>query len=138
MKNTSRNISRRHFIQGLSLLSAGITLMPQTIFGESRQPIKHAIPSSGQTLAPEGVLRHADHRGTADRQARHRDADQRRRKLAAGQQKAFAATPHQATGVVSDRQQNAQVTGDDQQGNVRGIHGRRPDRDPAIWRIRGG
>jgi hypothetical protein len=55
MKNTTRPISRRHFIQGLGVLSAGITLMPQTIFGESRQPIKHAIPSSGERIPVIGM-----------------------------------------------------------------------------------
>ncbi len=55
MKNTTRKISRRHFIQGLGVLSAGITLMPQTVFGESRQPIKHAIPSSGERIPVIGM-----------------------------------------------------------------------------------
>jgi len=55
MINSTREISRRHFIQGLSLLSAGITLMPQAVFGESRQPIKHAIPSSGERIPVIGM-----------------------------------------------------------------------------------
>ena len=55
MNNTTREISRRHFMQGLGLISAGIALMPQTIFGESRQPIKHAIPSSGERLPVIGM-----------------------------------------------------------------------------------
>ena len=48
-------LTRRHFIQGLGLLSAGITLMPETIFGESRQVIKHAIPSSGERIPVIGM-----------------------------------------------------------------------------------
>ncbi len=55
MKNTTREISRRHFIQGLGVLTAGLTLMPQTVFGENRQPIKHAIPSSGERIAVIGM-----------------------------------------------------------------------------------
>ena len=53
--NTMREISRRYFIQGIGLLSAGIALMPQTVFGESRQPIKHAIPSSGERIPVIGM-----------------------------------------------------------------------------------
>jgi len=48
-------LTRRHFIQGLGLLSAGITLMPETIFGESRQVSKHAIPSSGERIPVIGM-----------------------------------------------------------------------------------
>jgi len=55
MDNITREISRRHFIQGLGLISAGIALMPQTIFGESRQPIKHDIPSSGERIPVIGM-----------------------------------------------------------------------------------
>jgi len=55
MKNTTRGISRRHFIQGLGMLSAGITLMPQAVFGDSRQTIKHAIPSSGERIPVIGM-----------------------------------------------------------------------------------
>jgi len=55
MINTANKISRRHFLQGLGLLSAGISLMPQTVFGENRQPIKHAIPSSGERIPVVGM-----------------------------------------------------------------------------------
>ncbi len=55
MNHNTREISRRHFMQGVGLLSAGITLIPQTIFGESRQAIKHAIPSSGDRIPVIGM-----------------------------------------------------------------------------------
>lgn len=55
MNNTTWEISRRHFIQGLGLISAGIALMPKTIFGENRRPIKHAIPSSGERIPVIGM-----------------------------------------------------------------------------------
>jgi diketogulonate reductase-like aldo/keto reductase len=55
MDKTMGEISRRHFIQGLGLLSAGITLMPKVLFGESRQPIKHTIPSSGEAIPVIGM-----------------------------------------------------------------------------------
>jgi len=54
-KSNTREISRRHFIKGLGVLSAGITLMPQAVFGESRQPVKHAIPSSGERIPVIGM-----------------------------------------------------------------------------------
>jgi diketogulonate reductase-like aldo/keto reductase len=37
------------------MLSAGITLMPHALFGESRQPIKHSIPSSGERIPVIGM-----------------------------------------------------------------------------------
>jgi diketogulonate reductase-like aldo/keto reductase len=42
-------------MQGIGLLSAGIALMPKAVFGESRQPIKHAIPSSGERIPVIGM-----------------------------------------------------------------------------------
>ena len=42
-------------MQGVGLLSAGIALMPKTIFGESRQPNTHAIPSSGERIPVIGM-----------------------------------------------------------------------------------
>jgi aryl-alcohol dehydrogenase-like predicted oxidoreductase len=42
-------------MQGIGLLSAGIALMPKTIFGESRRSIKHAIPSSGERIPVIGM-----------------------------------------------------------------------------------
>ncbi|CAB1059297.1 Putative oxidoreductase [Olavius sp. associated proteobacterium Delta 1] len=55
MNNTTREISRRHFMQGLGLLSAGMALMPQSVFGESRQANKHTIPSSGERIPVIGM-----------------------------------------------------------------------------------
>ncbi len=52
---TKTALSRRQFIQGLGLLSAGIALMPKTVFGESRQPISHVIPSSGERIPVIGM-----------------------------------------------------------------------------------
>jgi len=54
-KSKPGGISRRHFIQGLGVLSAGISLMPQAVWGESRQPVKHAIPSSGERIPVIGM-----------------------------------------------------------------------------------
>ena len=55
MKNTLREISRRHFMQEVGLLTAGIALMPNTIFGENRLPIKHQIPSTGESIPVIGM-----------------------------------------------------------------------------------
>jgi diketogulonate reductase-like aldo/keto reductase len=55
MNNNTRKISRRHFMQGIGLLSAGIVLMPETIFGQSRQPITREIPSTGERLPVIGM-----------------------------------------------------------------------------------
>jgi diketogulonate reductase-like aldo/keto reductase len=52
---TKTALSRRQFIQGLGLLSAGIALMPKTVFGERRQPISHVIPSSGERIPVIGM-----------------------------------------------------------------------------------
>ena len=53
--NTTRALTRRHFMQGLGLLSAGVALMPTAVFGESRKAIKHAIPSSGERIPVIGM-----------------------------------------------------------------------------------
>jgi diketogulonate reductase-like aldo/keto reductase len=55
MNNSTRALSRRQFIRRLGLLSAGIVLMPKIIFGESRQPITRAIPSSGERIPVIGM-----------------------------------------------------------------------------------
>jgi len=55
MVNTAGQISRRQFIQEIGVLSAGIALMPQIIFGENRQTIKHIIPSSGESIPVIGM-----------------------------------------------------------------------------------
>jgi len=54
MKNIM-NISRRHFLKGIGLVSAGVALMPKIIFGEDRKPITHAIPSSGERIPVIGM-----------------------------------------------------------------------------------
>jgi diketogulonate reductase-like aldo/keto reductase len=53
-KRTER-ISRRQFIKDIGLMSAGIALMPISAFGEDRQPITHAIPSTGELLPVIGM-----------------------------------------------------------------------------------
>jgi diketogulonate reductase-like aldo/keto reductase len=53
-KRTER-LSRRQFIKDIGLMSAGIALMPISAFGENRQPITHAIPSSGERLPVIGM-----------------------------------------------------------------------------------
>ena len=56
MKNNTKGaLTRRHFIKGLGILSAGLTLMPHTVFGQSRQPVKRAIPSSGERIPVIGM-----------------------------------------------------------------------------------
>ncbi len=55
MNNSTRALSRRQFMQRLSLLSAGIVLMPKIIFGENHQPISRAIPSSGERTPVIGI-----------------------------------------------------------------------------------
>ena len=48
-------LSRRQFIKDICLLSAGIAVMPKTVFGENRQPITHSIPSTGELLPVIGM-----------------------------------------------------------------------------------
>jgi len=48
-------LSRRQFIKDICLLSAGIALMPKTVIGDNRQPITHAIPSTGERLPVVGM-----------------------------------------------------------------------------------
>jgi len=55
MKNSTTTLSRRQFIRGFGLLSAGIVLMPNHIFGESRQPVTHPIPSTGEGIPVIGM-----------------------------------------------------------------------------------
>lgn len=55
MNNNKRALNRRQFIQGLSLLSAGIVLMPKNIFCENRQSITRAIPSTGEHIPIIGM-----------------------------------------------------------------------------------
>ncbi len=53
--NRTQALSRRQFMRGLGLLSAGIVLMPKNIFGESGQPITRAIPSTGEPIPVIGM-----------------------------------------------------------------------------------
>jgi diketogulonate reductase-like aldo/keto reductase len=55
INNKTQVLSRRQFMRGLGLLSAGIALMPKKIFGDSRQPITRAIPSTGERLPAIGM-----------------------------------------------------------------------------------
>ena len=55
MKNSIKALSRRQFIRNLSVLSAGVVMMPRNIFGENRQPISHAIPSTGERIPAIGM-----------------------------------------------------------------------------------
>jgi len=48
-------ITRRHFLQALCMMSAGLALMPKTTFGQKRQPITRAIPSSGERIPVIGM-----------------------------------------------------------------------------------
>ena len=55
MIDYTRALSRRQFIQGFGLLSAGIVLLPNTVFGESRQPITRPIPSTAEDIPVIGM-----------------------------------------------------------------------------------
>lgn len=55
MNNSTMTLSRRQFIQGIGLLSAGIVLMPKNIFGENRQSITRAVPSTGERIPVIGM-----------------------------------------------------------------------------------
>jgi len=48
-------ITRRYFLQGLGVMSAGLALMPKTTFGQTRQQITRAIPSSGERIPVIGM-----------------------------------------------------------------------------------
>ena len=49
------NITRRYFLQGLGIMSAGWALMPMTAFGQNRQPITRTIPSTGERIPVIGM-----------------------------------------------------------------------------------
>ena len=55
MIHIHRNITRRHFLQGLGVLGAGLVLWPETLFGENRKAITRSIPSSGERLPVIGM-----------------------------------------------------------------------------------
>ena len=53
--NIDSKITRRYFLQGMGMMSIGITFMPVTAFGQSQQPITRAIPSSGERIPVIGM-----------------------------------------------------------------------------------
>ena len=55
METNTKTITRRHFIKSLGLLSAGMTLMPQTLLGADRKLTTHVIPSSGERIPVIGM-----------------------------------------------------------------------------------
>jgi diketogulonate reductase-like aldo/keto reductase len=54
-KNSESKITRRHFIQKMGVLSAGMVLMPMTALGQNRQLITRTIPSSGEQIPVIGM-----------------------------------------------------------------------------------
>ena len=55
MKESEKALSRRQFLQGFGLLSAGIVLLPNTVLGESRQAITRPIPSTAEGIPVIGM-----------------------------------------------------------------------------------
>lgn len=55
MNNYQNILSRRQFIKRFGLLAAGMTLMPKVAFSQTRKPITHAIPSSGERIPVIGM-----------------------------------------------------------------------------------
>jgi len=55
INNRTRTLSRRQFMRGVGLLSAGIILMPENIFAENSQPVTRAIPSTGERIPVIGM-----------------------------------------------------------------------------------
>ena len=53
--NSANKLTRRFFLQGLCMLSAGIALMPKSIFGGNRKPVTRAIPSTGEQIPVIGM-----------------------------------------------------------------------------------
>ena len=53
--NIDSKITRRYFLQGIGVMSAGMALMPVMAFGQNRQPITRAIPSSGERIPVIGM-----------------------------------------------------------------------------------
>jgi len=55
IENRTGPLSRRQFIKDICLMSAGIALMPKAVFSDNRQPITHAIPSTGELIPVIGM-----------------------------------------------------------------------------------
>ena len=53
--NTANKLTRRLFLQGLCMLSAGMALMPKTIFAGNRKLITGEIPSTGEQIPVIGM-----------------------------------------------------------------------------------
>ena len=53
--NSGSKITRRQFIHGMCMMSAGMALMPMTAFGQNRKLMTRAIPSSGERLPVIGM-----------------------------------------------------------------------------------
>jgi aryl-alcohol dehydrogenase-like predicted oxidoreductase len=48
-------ITRRCFLQGLCLLSAGMAVMPKPVLGQGRTPLMRAVPSTGERIPVIGM-----------------------------------------------------------------------------------
>ena len=55
MINMESKLTRRLFLQAVSLLTAGIALMPKALFGKNLKTITRAIPSSGEQIPVIGM-----------------------------------------------------------------------------------
>ena len=53
--NIDSKITRRYFLQGMGMMSVGMALMPATAFGQNRQLITRAIPSTGERIPVIGM-----------------------------------------------------------------------------------
>ena len=53
--NIDSKITRRYFLQGIGMMSAGLALMPMTAFGQNPQQITRAIPSTGERIPVIGM-----------------------------------------------------------------------------------
>jgi len=55
MIHSARGISRRDFVKGIGIMSAAVALKPWPVTGRTFEPIRHAIPSSGEKLPIIGM-----------------------------------------------------------------------------------
>jgi aryl-alcohol dehydrogenase-like predicted oxidoreductase len=53
--NDTSKITRRNFLQGLCMMSAGMAFVPMTAYGQNRKPITRTIPSSGERIPVIGM-----------------------------------------------------------------------------------
>jgi aryl-alcohol dehydrogenase-like predicted oxidoreductase len=54
INNTSK-ITRRNFLRGFCMMTAGMAFMPVTAYGQNRKPITRTIPSSGERIPVIGM-----------------------------------------------------------------------------------